>query len=341
MRVWFNHFFSTAWNIMDLVRDNPDQMPFYIIGTNDKDYCVYQENCDAFYVEPAILDKDDYVEWCLEFCKTHQVDIFIPRRGSSDISQRLNEFEKLGVRVMVSKDADLLRQLGDKVETANIFKQMTDHCRIAPMAVANDLPSFDRAYQKLSAENPDDRIIFKYVRGEGGLSFRVIDDKPYSLHDLVTGHGARMALEDARKMFATVETFDDLLLMPYLDGTEVSIDCLMTSAGFIAVPRFKYRGRVTQVSNDPQFVALATRFQQLTGLTMPFNLQVRYHRDEIYLLEVNARMSGGVHKSCLSGVNIPYLAIRELLGMPITLPENLKEVLVSHIETLVVLPCTN
>ncbi len=341
MRVWFNHFFSTAWNIIDLVRDNPEQMSFYIIGSNDKDYCVYQENCDEFYVEPVIEDENDYVDWCLEFCKAHEVAIFIPRRGSRGISERLSEFEALGVAVMVSKDTKLLRQLGDKIETAVLFEQMSDYCHIAPMAVANDIASFDLAFQKLRAENPEERIIFKYVRGEGGLSFRVIDDQPYSLDDLVKGHGARMALEDARKMFSTVETFDDLMLMPYLDGTEVSIDCLMTSAGFIAVPRFKYQGRVTQVSNDPKFVALATRFQELTGLTMPFNLQVRHHRDEIYLLEVNARMSGGVHKSCLSGVNIPYLAIRELLGLPITLPETLKEVLVSHIETLVVLPCTN
>jgi hypothetical protein len=46
-----------------------------------------------------------------------------------------------------------------------------------------------------------------------------------------------------------------------------------------------------------------------------FNVQTRSANGRPYLLEVNARMSGGMQYSCLSGVAIPYWAVTLALGM--------------------------
>ena len=39
VRIWLNHWFSTAYNIINLIK--ADEQDFYIIGTNDNEYAVY------------------------------------------------------------------------------------------------------------------------------------------------------------------------------------------------------------------------------------------------------------------------------------------------------------
>ena len=58
------------------------------------------------------------------------------------------------------------------------------------------------------------------------------------------------------------------------------------------------------------------------------NTQVRYwqHPDlddapRPYLLETNARISGGLHQTALAGVNLPWAAVLLALGRPVVLPE--------------------
>lgn len=43
-----------------------------------------------------------------------------------------------------------------------------------------------------------------------------------------------------------------------------------------------------------------------------FNVQFKLGRDGLRLLEINTRMSGGIGMACLSGVNLPYLALRSI-----------------------------
>ena len=68
-----------------LKQDNPN---FYIIGTNEHPRSVLSTVCDEWYVEP-VLKGNDYVEFCLSFCKEHQISVFMPRREMISISNDL------------------------------------------------------------------------------------------------------------------------------------------------------------------------------------------------------------------------------------------------------------
>ena len=97
-RIWLNHWFSTAYNIIELIKKGDSS--HYIIGTNANEYAVYGAVCDEFYKEPVLKD-DEYVEFCLEFCRDHKIDVFMPRRGMLPVSMNKKRFEAIGVKVMV------------------------------------------------------------------------------------------------------------------------------------------------------------------------------------------------------------------------------------------------
>ena len=44
---------------------------------------------------------EKYVEFCLDFCNAHGIDVFIPKREMLKISEQRKNFEDIGVKVMV------------------------------------------------------------------------------------------------------------------------------------------------------------------------------------------------------------------------------------------------
>lgn len=338
MRVLFCGWFSTAYHLINLIKQGAkeDGLNIEVIGTHHTSFMVYQQVCDEFYVTPAKVEEDAYVDWCLELCKKQHIDVVFPKRHLMFFAKRKAEFENLGIKVLVEDDYNLLALLEDKVKTAKFLNGHTEICEVAPIRVVNNVEEFKAAYQELKEITNGDTLCFKYAIGEGGTSYRKISDKPFTIKCLDFPQWLTVTYDQALEILGSVEQFKDLLVMPYLDGTEISIDCLNTKAGFIAIARYKIDGRLKKVSLEEDLIQRAKAFAELTRLKHPFNLQFRYHHGVLHLLEVNTRMSGGCYISCLSGANIPYLALRNLLDLPIKLPNKLKEIESVHIETPVI-----
>ena len=122
MKIWFNRWFTTVSHFIDMIRDNEDKRKFIIYGTSPNKDALYLQNCDFAFVEPDI-SGEDYIAFCLEFCQKHGIDIFIPRKENVLISKRLSQFEKLGVKVLVCPDADLMETMDNKAETYQMFSR--------------------------------------------------------------------------------------------------------------------------------------------------------------------------------------------------------------------------
>lgn len=336
MRVWFNHWFSTVYRFMELLKDADKDI--VIIGSSRSEYAVYQTICDEFYTEPLNISENEYVDWCLDFCKKHLIDVFIPRRGRVELSVRLSEFNDIGVKVLMDDNPTLIHKLDDKFETAKIFKEH-NICKVPQMYCVNTFKDFEKAYKKIKESNPEDRVCIKYSKDEGAVSFRVIDDVVDTIASLRLGEGLKLSYQRISNMLQEKDIFEDLIVMPFLKGPEISVDSLMTHKGFIGICRQKVGTRGTLVEYDEDIYNISKKFAEITGLKMPYNLQLRYHNDELYLLEVNTRMAGGTYKSCMTGINIPYIAYCELLGKNFELPNvsNIKSMLISQIETPIIL----
>ena len=341
MRIWFNHWFSTAYRVIEDIQKGcqENNIDIEIIGSNRLDVCVYKTICNEFYIEPDVdISAKDYVNWCLDFCKCHNIDVFIPRREREEISKYLSEFNKLNVKVMVDKNTELLNLLEDKFKTVEFFKK-NDICKVPDIIIVNNVEEFKSAYKTLKNKYPQDRICIKYNKDEGATSFRVIDDKVDNITSLRTGTGLKISYNHAVEMLGSVSNFDDLIVMIYLDGPEVSIDSLMTKNGFIGLSRQKVGSRTTKIEYNKSFYEISKKFAEITKITMPYNMQLRYHKNKWYLLEVNTRMAGGTYKSCMTGINIPFIALCELLDIPCEFPniKKIKKILVSDIETPIII----
>lgn len=306
--IWMNHWFSTAINIIELLKAGGDDL--HIIGTNENAYSVIKNYCDEWYEEPVLSDKD-YVDFCIGFCKSHHVDVFMPRRGMLAISKEKVRFEEIGVKVMLD-DYDKIALLNHKERAYDYFKA-NGIGSVPDYEIVTTPDQFLGAYHRLK-ENYS-QVCFKFAKDEGGKSFRLIDNQRKGYAALFKKQNTRMTLDDVMSALKERDEFASIMIMPFLPDEEISVDCLNTKQGLIALPRVKGNEKYETIEYDQSILDLCQRFQESFGLECPYNIQFKYLNGIPFFLEVNTRMSGGIHMSCFaSGINIPLIALKKLLG---------------------------
>ncbi len=310
MRLWFNHWFSTVYHLINLIKeDNPNK--FYIIGSNANYLSVYKSACDEWYQEPSNLSPKEYVDFCIDFCIKHQIDIFIPRKHLVEISKNLNKFNNISVKVLVDNNYKIISMLDDKYATYEFFKKNDIRC-IPETRIAKSLDEFLEYYNEL--KQYCSRVCYKLTEDEGARSFRVIDNKIESINGLLEKPGAKITLTAAKKVLEQYDFSIPILLMPYLSGVEVSVDCISTIQGNLIIPRFKTNKRYSEIIFDEEIIKLCDQIMNLLNFEMPINIQFKMENGKYYLLEINPRMSGGLQLSCkAANINLPSIAINKLL----------------------------
>ena len=330
-RIWLNHWFSTAYNIIGLIRDGVPDVT--VIGSNEHEMSPIQMACDEWHQEP-VLKGECYVDFCLEFCRKHEIELFMPRREMLSVSRYKDRFQAEGVKVMVD-DNSFVSILNQKDQAYEYFR-VNRIGKVPEYRIATNVQQFVEAYESLSREFR--RVCFKFVHDEGGKSYRMIDNSRRDYSSLFKKQTTRISLDAAVQILSERERFSPIMVMPYLPGEEISVDCLKTPSGLIAIPRVKDATRIERICYDDEILQTCEDFYRHMPLDHPCNIQFKYLDGIAYLLEVNTRMSGGVQMSCMaSGVNIPAIAVGQMLGREMPWVNQREEKCVTHVEVPVVL----
>lgn len=309
MRIWFNHWFSTVYHIIKLMREGFDGA-LTVIGSSSNSRAVYRQVCDEWYPEED-LPQDEYVEFCLDFCRAHAVDVFAPRRSLVAIARASKRFEEAGVKLLLETDGDMVAMLDDKIATYDFFRGRLPEI-LPDFRLTHSLDEFNEAVA--SVNSPSGRLCYKLSMDEGARSFRVLDERIETMRALYEKAGSKITLRAAQAVLSGYDFSIPILVMPYLSGADVSVDCMETAGGRLMIPRFKV-GRFSEVRPDREVMRLCGHIMDLLRFEMPANIQFKMEGDTPYLLEINPRMSGGLQLSCLAtGINLPAVALNKLLG---------------------------
>lgn len=311
MKIWFNRWFSTVYHYINSIKNNTEGIPFEIYGTHPDPNAVYLTVCDVAGVEPDI-NGEEYIEFCLKFCKENGIEIFVPRKAMVDIANNIKRFEEIGTKVLVCPDGELMKKIDNK---ALMYEELKGKgiVEIPEYRVVNNVHDFIDAYSELKAIGK--KVCFKPVHGEGGFGFRIIDETADSLESLYGPINHKITFKQAVHTLSQVETFPEIMVLELLEEREYSIDCLGYEGHLLAaVPRCKSGGRVRELQEKEELLEIARKITEKYRIPFVYNIQVKYQEGVPKLLEINPRMSGGLHITCLSGVDFPFEAIKLLIG---------------------------
>lgn len=336
MRIWFNKTFSTIRGVFENLRQSVQAGEVTIICTHIHSTASAFSAADEAYPEPE-LSGFAYLEWCLEFCVKHKIDLFWPGKEAVLISQNQSLFLDKGVKILSVADPATLTLLHNK---AHFYTQLPPQIALTMDFIAvNDLQSFDLAVRDLSAKHP--RLCVKPAVSVYGLGFRILDTECDSITQLLKGIEYQIPLQELRQGMRNTPQFDTLLVMEHLGGHEWSVDCAGRYGKLLAAVQRKkslLAGHGQSIDNNPEISGMVDRLTAHYRLNGIFNIQFKEGKNGPRLLEINPRPSGGFGMACLAGANLAHIALQGMTGEEIVKPTILYGLRVNEVNTPVIIP---
>ncbi|WP_432176219.1 ATP-grasp domain-containing protein [Streptomyces sp. Tue6028] len=310
VRVWLNRTYAENVFFMDQLRSNPQGRPVEIHATHGDPDSPVLAAADTAELEPEGLSPRAYVEYALDQCARHSIDVFVPVLHQAAIVAQRAEFAALGTAL-----------LAPPPEAVAVFQDKATAYQ-AVQAVGVPVPPWWRVRTEeelLTAvetlEAAGHKACFKPAAGAGGVGFRVITRAPFSLMHLNGFPSPFVPLDLVVAALREADEPVDWLVMPRLEQPEVSVDCLTAPDGRVrmAVGRTK-NGRRRGFTLHPSWTEPARLLAEAFGLHYLSNIQFRMFGDQPVLMDVNTRPAGGLHQLALCGINAPWAAVRLALG---------------------------
>lgn len=233
-----------------------------------------------------------FVPHVLELCRRHTIDVLVPTVDSEllGVAKARDAFASAGVHLLLAPEQTLVACL-DKL---TLLQACDGTVPVGRYGVLDDA----------------------FVEADWTFPFIV---KPRG------GSGSRdVELVSSSAQLSRLSRAGDLLVQEYLPGDEYSVDVLAAGDGRIiaAVPRVRLKVdsgiAVTAATlHDATLEDFARRVALRIGLRYTANIQFRRdHQGTPTLLEVNPRFPGTMPLTVHSGVNMPLLSLRDVLGDP-------------------------
>ena len=154
------------------------------------------------------------------------------------------------------------------------------------------------------------------------------------------GQGSRGAFVagNRKELECLLARDSSLLVQEYLPGEEFTVDCFSDREKGVLYAAGRKRIKITsgiasrsQFVDDPRFADYARRIQSTLPFWGAWFFQVKASADgELKLLEVAPRIAGTSGLSRVSGVNLPLLSLYESDRVEVTIPQDVKGVVVER-----------
>ena len=313
MRIWFNKTFSTIQAVFNNLRQYPNADNITIVCTHTHNNASAFLAADEHHLEPVDLTGKAYIDWCISFCREHEINVFWVGKEAALASQHHTEFEAIGTKVLSVADYDTLTLLHDK---ARFYTELpSEVAQVMDFIAVNHRDEFDVAVEQLSEQHKV--LCVKPAVSVFGLGFRILDTSRDSITQLLKGVEYQIPLQELRQGMINTPQFAPLLVMEHLSGHEWSVDCAGRHGELLcAVQRKKslFAGHGQLIDNHPDIQGMVERLTAHYRLNGLFNVQFKEGRDGVRLLEINPRPSGGFGMACLSGVNLAVMALQAFKG---------------------------
>ena len=235
-------------------------------------------------------DTDAYLDWVRETIAKHNIDIFIPTRRRALIAAA-----ELPCKVHLPTDIETLKLLDDKYAFAEALAGEIYHL---PTYLAQNSRDLEQLLAAWPTEGDQPGPCVKPRQGVNGLGFwRLMDVPPLAY--IQNSERRRIRPEQYLSAVRDQEQrgpIDDIVVMPYLPGPEISFDILADHGRML-----KYAARTKLGTGHQHIVSQHPLEKVVASLVAKFmlhgivNAQFRLAEDGNWvLLEINARPAGGV-----------------------------------------------
>ncbi|MBI5373677.1 MAG: ATP-grasp domain-containing protein [Sphingobacteriales bacterium] len=294
---------------------------FHVLAADANENAVGRYLASDFVRIPR-ADDPAFASTVLRLCREKNIQVVLPlvTKELPVFAGHLDEFEKAGTRVLVSSAASL--------EIANNKSRLYEFLQwrgipVPEFRVVETVDQFRSAIEELGY--PGKEVCFKPSVSNGSRGFRILSEQ-INEPDLLFNYkpsSTYTRAADAIRILSSAP-FPELLVSEYLPGPEYSVDCLCDRGeASLLVPRLR-RKMINGISVEGEFVQEESIMdycrQVIKALQLNGNIGIQVKESGaggFLILEINPRVQGTISAALGAGVNLPALAVKQALGLPI------------------------
>jgi carbamoyl-phosphate synthase large subunit len=272
-------------------------------------------------------DDPAFTDSLFELCTRLKIKAVLPlvTRELLPLAYAADRFEKAGIKILISPAPSI--EIANNKSALYQFLQWRD-IPVPAFRVVETIEQFQSAIKELGY--PANTVCFKPSISNGSRGFRIISstvNEAELLFNYKPGN-AYASLDDITRILSSAP-FPELLVSEYLPGDEYSVDCLSNHGepGLI-LPRLRKK-MIGGISVQGEFV----QDQAITDYCWRIIRELKLHgntgiqvkkssKGEWLVLEINPRVQGSIAACLGAGVNLPLVAVRQELGLPVTINED-------------------
>lgn len=320
MHLHFNHHISCLSDIIAMIRSKHPDVTVSASHARE-DHGLGGVLARVTPEMPARTDggmPQDYVPWIMELATGEGADVVIPYRHRHALSAHAGQFAQSGLRLLTCGPHDVMSLIEDKTQL--LARAQALGLRISPYLAWADAAGFDASMDHFAGAG---RLCIKPAQGIYGEGFKILYDAQSAGAFAIAVNDPRphIAVQSLRGILQASGSVPRMMTMPFLPGTERSVDFACLDGRLLGAVTREKQGAVQTVGHNPEAVEMAACLVADLGLSGLANLQtLEDAQGRQHLLEVNSRAAGGIGMTAHSGVNLPGLLVSGLKGEEASAP---------------------
>ena len=308
--IWFLEGLSSQ---RDMILGARDALPrdVKIFASHRQDRPEITRTADISLKEPE--DVRERIDWVLEAAGEHGIKVIQIGRGGRPFEAARGRFESKGLQLVTG---GLSPETFDLVEDKGRFTIEAERAGLpcVPAIAVADADALADAFATLAAHG---EVCVKPAVGIYGQGFWKLKAGIEPFRCFAHPETREVDFTTYLHAYSALAERPLLLVMPYLSGSECSVDIVCEAGRAVAYVGRRKQGLYQSFERESGAVELALKAAAHFQCDGVVNVQTRDDADgNARLLEINPRYSGGIGYTREAGVNLPGIFAARRLGLP-------------------------
>ncbi|MBX8602619.1 ATP-grasp domain-containing protein [Pseudomonas cichorii] len=307
--IWFLEGQSSQREVIMGAREAlPDSVR--IIASHRQDRSEITGQADVALQEPR--NNAERIDWVLETAREQGVKVIIAGRVGSFYEAHRERFVAEGFDLVTGGTS---MQTFINVDDKSLFTAAAEQAGLAciPGISASNTEELQAAYETLSRTG---EVCIKPTVGIFGHGFWRFKAGVDDFRCFANPDARETSFEAYLNAYRQSDDRPPMLLMPYMPGSECSVDMVCEQGKAVAFVGRRKQGMNQTFERDSEAVRLAVQAAEHFGCDGLINVQTRDDVDgKPHLLEINPRYSGGIGYTRETGINLPGIFATRRLGL--------------------------
>lgn len=265
---------------------------------------------DVGLLEP--MDNEERIDWILQTAREHGIKLILAGRIGGFYEARRALFEAQGITLVTG---GMSMETFACVDDKSRFTAESEAADLAcvPAITATNADELISAYETLATSG---EVCIKPTVGIYGQGFWRFKPEADAFSCFADPDARQTSFQAYLHAYRQAPERPPMLVMPYMAGSECSVDMVCENGKVIACVGRRKEGLNQTFERDTDAVRLAVRAAEHFKCDGLVNVQTRDNDNgQPHLLEINPRYSGGVGYTRHAGVNLAGIFATRRLGL--------------------------